>query len=341
MSKTEENVDRTSLRGKDWQAVGAFNVLTPPFGYCVTLEPVPLNPNPDTILHLRDAFRLYATGVHSTSTIASILRDQGVCGVSGKPLGRDALREAFLNPVYLGLMRVGAMLKGKKTPRSSRPVLQANHPAVISPALFNMAQMSRKLGHKHKWALAKVQKRVILCQRRTVCAYCGRLMMLEAKPSRGLATEFYILGQDDSDCPECVRRNWSWGKKPSFSLDNPNYVQFTRFVRQVIETWAEQRLDVVNELWEKETQSVMEVARRESEVVTFHITTLDLVAEAALASIYTPWDEATPQAKRDMAHVVLKTVPMDPVSGVIDIPEIVWNEPFNTDKFTQVAIESS
>ncbi|RLC79354.1 MAG: hypothetical protein DRI61_08125, partial [Chloroflexi bacterium] len=54
----------------------------------------------------------------------------------------------------------------------------------------------------------------------------------------------------------------------------------------------------------------------------FFILDEETAREAALAGVWVPWGSATPQERRNMAHIVLKAVPVDVESGTIDFDGI-------------------
>ncbi|MCP4543326.1 MAG: hypothetical protein GY832_39940 [Chloroflexi bacterium] len=310
-------------------ARGAINVSIPPFAYKLTYDPdIPIWPDPATAVSAREAFRLYATGIHSTRTIADPMARQGIRGTRGKPLNGDALREVFGNPVYIGLMRINEKGEDKKTLRSERPIVPANHPPIISAALFYAARQVAK-GMRSR-ALVRVVNQAAIFQRRAVCAYCGETIKLMGRGNTlpdGTWATYYIEGYEETSCIYCEPGGWERGSRPVLSDESNRMV--TRLVKQCLTEWARVRLHRVTEIWQQESKVVQQVAKRQREQPDFLISDEETVREVALASIWRLWSSARRVDRRNMAHVVLARVPIDPQSGWVDPSDIEWRSPFD------------
>jgi hypothetical protein len=107
-------------------------------------------------------------------------------------------------------------------------------------------------------------------------------------------------------------------------------------VKQCLAEWARVRLNVVTEMWQQEHKVVQEVAERRRDQPDFLISDTETVREVALASIWRLWNSARRADRRNMAHVVLARVPIDPQSGWVDLSDIKWCPPF--DKYVPVDV---
>ncbi len=313
---------------------GLANISTAPFGYDLTGDgvEVPIWPSPTDAESAREVFRLYATGAHSTRTISAELVRRDMPYISN-----ETIRDMLINPIYVGLMRVGYRRPdGSIIPRRERKVVPAAHPPIIGPALFYLVyRLTDEAGSAsgRKQALVRSKRSVAVCQRTATCAYCGQELYLRGYQGRYRSDDTYAEYRIDFpsnvEDPGCVHCDADWGRGQKPVLAEGTLAELERFVRDRLNEWARQRLETVRALWDAETASVVQVARGKREEPEFTITSEALAREAALASVWVDWREASSQERCVLAHVALKAVPVDlPAGGLIDYEGITWHPPF-------------
>lgn len=115
--------------------------------------------NPNISPFVVDAFKMYATRLHSVFSIRQYLHRKGVRGKFGKPLQFSVVHNMLRNRFYIGEMHWGGLIgKGK-------------HTALIDTRIFNIVQniLSEK-GNYH----IRQRKHNFLLRGAVYCASCGR-----------------------------------------------------------------------------------------------------------------------------------------------------------------------
>ena len=118
----------------------------PPLGYLpakMGKKTKPDSPDPERFEHLRQAWKLFVSGLHTKAAILRRLRGWGVTGWTGRPLSAQTIDYIFSNPFYAGIVRdpwTGAEYQGR-------------HVAMVSQAEFARVQeivgrRSRSVAHR-------------------------------------------------------------------------------------------------------------------------------------------------------------------------------------------------
>jgi DNA invertase Pin-like site-specific DNA recombinase len=152
---------------------GKFNGSRPPLGYLLAVEKKTTQPRtfPTTDEYppglyvdaraaaiIRRAFKLYASGKHSYTTVADYINHMGA--LMRPPLEWQvtayAVREILQNRVYLGEVSYsktqykGGFQRRRASDRYTKSWRQGNHSAIITEDLFNQCQGMRERNAKHK-----------------------------------------------------------------------------------------------------------------------------------------------------------------------------------------------
>lgn len=118
-------------------------------------------PDPERAALVREAFRLYATGEYSLTSLRRELHKRGLTSRSGKPLSRASLSRALNNPFYAGVLRIA--VTGETFPGAHEPL--------ISPSLFKAVQAQLRGRTAKKERLHAFDYKKLL-----TCRACGRLL---------------------------------------------------------------------------------------------------------------------------------------------------------------------
>ncbi len=332
--------------GGEWQALkadrltrGLTNISIANFGYrLVDDTDVQLWPDPYAVVGVREAFALYATGIHSTGTIADMMAAQGYKSGMGNPVSDELLREVFLNPVYLGMQRIGKRRGGQKTRRSERAVIAAAHPPVLSPDLWFLARQAGERLQQSRWALARVKTYAAICLRTARCNNCGTLLKFTGgggKYPDGTYREYRL--KNDDGCRLCSGP-FGYGETPVLGTNLLGTL--SDVIGETLTAWQEERLGAVREMWQEETEHIISLANQSPEPyvsIDFQIDEPSKAREVAMMSIWQPWENAGRRHRRNASHVSIKNVwiNLDPTTSP-SIVSIDWKEPFN--KFYQETV---
>ncbi len=156
-----KNLSSETKRGKHLRAYnGDFNGSIAPLGYdLVTKEdvnrnrPAGLYINPRQAVIVRRAFRLYATGQYSDTTIAQWMnrrRYMQQLRAGKKPIGKEMVRDMLQNQIYTGRVPYcethysGSLGQGKRSARNNKQWFEGKHEPIISDELYAICQEVRK-----------------------------------------------------------------------------------------------------------------------------------------------------------------------------------------------------
>lgn len=96
--------ERTAAGMKSAMAAGRVTHLAP-LGYLNTTGPngePTLTPDPDRAPFIRQAFEMFASGLHSKGEIVATLTKQGLRTPKGKPIHKQSFAQYLENPIYTG-----------------------------------------------------------------------------------------------------------------------------------------------------------------------------------------------------------------------------------------------
>jgi hypothetical protein len=116
-------------------------------------------------------------------------------------------------------------------------------------------------------------------------------------------------------------------------LDTDLLGALSEFIGKTLMAWQEERLKVIRELWQEETEDIVSLAKQSPEPyvsIDFQIDELSKAREVAMMSIWQPWENASRRYRRNAAHVSIKNIwiDLDPTNSP-SIASIDWREPFN------------
>jgi site-specific DNA recombinase len=182
-----KNLSSETKRGKRQRAInGEFNGSIPPLGYdlvtlaeatAVLLPGLYINFRLATIV--RRAFRMYASGKHSDTTIAHWMNQRKEIQklrAGKKPIGKEMVRDLLQNRVYTGrvpyseTLYSGSLGQGKKSSRHRKQWFEGKHEGFISDELFEACQEARQ--NLTKTRRSPEVLRTYLLHDRVYCARC-------------------------------------------------------------------------------------------------------------------------------------------------------------------------
>lgn len=181
------NLSTETKRGKRQRVQrGEFNGSIPPFGYDLVTNadatehrPAGLYMNPRQAAIVRRAFRKYASGDYSDTTIAEWMNSLPYVQnlrKNDKPIGKEMVRDMLQNKVYTGRVPYadtrysGSLGQGKKSSRKRKEWFEGKHQGFISDELFDAAMDARKNLTKKRRPPEKVRTYVL--HNRVYCARC-------------------------------------------------------------------------------------------------------------------------------------------------------------------------
>ena len=195
-----KNLSSETKRGKLQRAMnGEFNGSVPPLGYdLVTKSESKLGQaeglyiNPRLAAIVRRAFRMYASGQHSDSTIAQWMNQRRVIQTLRAdkiPIGKEMVRDVLQNRVYTGrvpyaeTLYSGSLGQGKRSNRKRKQWFEGKHQGFVSDELFEVCQEVR--GDLTKIRHAPTSLRTYVLHN---CVYCARCV--STKPTGLIDTNY-------------------------------------------------------------------------------------------------------------------------------------------------------
>ena len=137
-------------------------------------------PDPETAPHIKEAFKLYATGDFSLDHIREFLQNHGLTNKKDgkKPMAHVTVSNMLTNPFYTGVVRYkGIEYPGQHEPLISRQLFQKVK-SIYEVRNHGVAVRTRKNNHYLKGTL--------------YCADCGSLLSIDT--AKGKYTYFFCLG---------------------------------------------------------------------------------------------------------------------------------------------------
>ena len=202
-------IKKRMRRGLERTAAEGGYLANAPFGYEKTREgrlPT-LRAVEEEAAFVREMFAACARG-ESCAAIAAFLNACGAKPRRSAAFSRSAVAAILRNPVYTGevvwnrrrFLRTGgenASCRKAENPREAWLVAPGKHPAIVSKALFSLAQ---KRLDAHAGPPAGKRELVNPFAGLIRCAGCGRLMQLRPRPNRPGG---YLLCETRGCCPSC------------------------------------------------------------------------------------------------------------------------------------------
>ncbi len=187
------NLSTETKRGKRQRALkGEFNGSSAPFGFDLVTnaaatedQPAGLYINPRQAAIVRRAFKMYASGRYSDTTIAewmNTLRFIQRIRANDKPIGKEMVRDMLQNRVYTGRVPhadtqySGSLGQGKRSTRHRKEWYEGKHQGFIPDELFEAAMDARR--HLTKKRRPPQVIRTYILHDRVYCARC-----VAAKPT--------------------------------------------------------------------------------------------------------------------------------------------------------------
>lgn len=207
-------INRRLQKGRDASAVEGLWQSAAPFGYRKIKIPrgkgYTLEPDPEQAPLVQMIFDMYVHEKVGCATIAKRLNDMGSRTNTGRLWTNSSVLKLSANPVYCGLVRwndrksVPRMVGGQvvvKREKNAAPILSdGQHPAIITPELFDAAQRSRRSNDRAHTHNSKPTRNPLAGL--VYCAECGKsLIRKDNCGSRG--SKYDLLRCTTPDCPTC------------------------------------------------------------------------------------------------------------------------------------------
>lgn len=275
-------------RGKKQRAVnGEFNGSCAPFGYDLVTkknatlqQPAGLYINVREAVLVRRAFRMYASGKHSTTTIADWLNERSYVQKVRKnklPFGKGTVRDLLQNKVYTGRVchadtqYTKTLGEGKRSTRKRKVWYEGKHQPIICDELYNLAQEQRK--HLTKTRHSPTATRTYALHDRVICSHC-----LVNKPS-GLIDRNYgkmrarWYGKRDYGMYVCIARDRGYHqcKQQHIRVDSVDKQVAEALINLEIPIGVKERVEnaVRNRVENEEVLNQIEAIRQKIERIDF------------------------------------------------------------------------
>lgn len=224
-----KNLSSETKRGKRQRAIkGEFNGSVAPLGYELVLKdkttperPAGLHINPREAVIIRKAFRMYATGEYSDTTLAQWLQRQQpiiqkCCAGERLNMNKEAVRHMLQNKVYTGRVSHsdtqynGSLGERRKTSRHRKEWFEGKHPAFIPDDLFEQCRQVRaKMARTFK---TEKMMRTYTLHDRVYCARCVATKPQELVDERYGKMRVAWVERDQLGQYRCVARDRGYHK---------------------------------------------------------------------------------------------------------------------------------
>lgn len=137
-----------------------------PYGYRNNREQKTIEIDPETAPFVREAFKLYASGLFSLRRVGELLRQAGFSFRASQPvIGPDHLHRMLQNPIYKGIISYGG------------ETYQGTHEPLVSADVWAAAQAAFKKDSKPE----RITKRQFVYSGILTCGECGAALSGEYK----------------------------------------------------------------------------------------------------------------------------------------------------------------
>lgn len=120
----------------------------------VDIDPKKKYPDENSAHHVKESFKMFATGNYSINSLCEFMRDKGMKNTTGGSVRPSAFHKMLRNPFYHGLITWVRKNNGKKY------LYEGNHSPLISKQLFDKVQeildgRGQKITSKHCYTYSK------------------------------------------------------------------------------------------------------------------------------------------------------------------------------------------